>query len=143
MKFKLVENNDLLEMAMDRSSAIDRCIPRGKNFIEHFDKIYNNQNCTTINHWIGEMASWLKDVCELKLKPKGRHIFISELYDWFFSCGALASDYIPNEEECEMYDAFVSTLCGSLPRLIRENDFSNLSFAIKDSMKDVGMNLSE
>ena len=112
MKFIEIKDNYLNDMALSRTDAIDRCISLGKNFIEHFDKIYNNPDSEAFNHWAKEMKGWLNQVKEIKLKPKNNYILKGQLRDWFFTAGAVPEDFMlnPTDKEIQMYDNFCEEL---------------------------------
>lgn len=112
MEFIKIKDNDLVDMALTRQDAMDRCVSLGKKFIEHFDKIYNNRNNNTFNHWAKEMKNWLNQVKEIKLKPKNNYILNGQLRDWFFTAGAAPEDFMlnPDDKELQMYDNFCEKL---------------------------------
>ena len=111
---EIKENKYLTEMAMERGDAILACISRGKKFIMHFHKIYNNPNDDSVNHWITEMNAFYGDIKEIRLKPKSKHLLNVQLSDWFFTAGADPKDYMDKEntsdEELEAYDKFCTLL---------------------------------
>ena len=102
MKYKIID------MAMQRKDAIDRCIELGEKFIEHFHKIYKNPDDINVNHWVGEMQGWLNSVKKIKLKESKDFILKGDLYDWFYTAGSspdaivLEMDY----NELKIYDKF-------------------------------------
>ena len=100
----LNENN----ITLSRVDAMDRCISLGKNFIEHFDKIYTNHNDQNVNHWISEMTNWYKEVKQITLENTNKHILNGELRDWFFTAGANPEYFMksPTNDEIEKYDIF-------------------------------------
>ena len=114
MVIKITENNYLMEMALSRSDAIITCVPLGKKFIKHFHKLYNNPNDDSVNHWITEMDAFYKEVKEIRLKPKSKHLLNVQLNDWFFTAGADVKDFMEkdntSEEELEVYDKFCTLL---------------------------------
>ena len=99
--------NILLEMSMDRSSAIDRCIGLGKQFVNHFDKIYKDPNNKAVNHWISEMENWLDDVNIITLKPSTKHLNHSNKMDWFFTIGSSYEELFKDEKEIDAYSELI------------------------------------
>lgn len=100
----LNENN----ITLSRVDAMDRCISLGKNFIEHFDKIYNNSNEQSVNHWINEMTNWYEEVKQITLENTNKPILKGELRDWFFTAGANPENFMNHatNDELEKYDIF-------------------------------------
>ena len=93
------------EMALTRSVAIDRCISFGKQFLIHFDKIYNNPKSISREHWETEMDNCWNEVKSIILKQNSRKLSVSNLHDWFFSAGQDPSDFFTHkplykEEDC-------------------------------------------
>lgn len=111
-ELKLLESETLNEMAFSRSDIIDKCIGKGKMFIKHFHKIYQNPKDENFKHWSGEMKGWFNDVKDYRLKPTNREILDGELRDWFFTAGATYETFIKdaNEDEIISYDKFCSSL---------------------------------
>lgn len=124
--YEFVKINDL---SIERQDAVDRCYNLGKKFLEHFDKIYNNQeNQEVINHWSNEMISWYEAVKTLRLKQNNKHLSMTNLRDWFFTACAEPKDFFTSnnkELEEEIYDKFYLDL-------LNTND-------IKQSLKNVGL----
>ena len=98
------------DMALSKSDAIDKCISLGKQFIKHFDKVYNNSNSRDVEHWLGEMIGWLKTVKSYKLKSTNDYLTDTQLFDWFFTAGANAEDFMrnPTLEESKDYSKFIT-----------------------------------
>lgn len=112
--WSLQEQTTLCEMAMSRQDAIDRCMSLGQKFIEHFKKIYEEENkkCDAINHWVNEMQSWYNQVSKIKLKPKSTSIQLNNLMDWFFTVGSEPEEYLDyNDDMCSKYNKFILSLC--------------------------------
>lgn len=107
-----LKEDSLEEMAFDRSTIIDKCVGKGKQFIKHFHKIYANPNDVNFNHWCQEMKNWFDDIKEYTLKPSNRKILDGELRDWFFTAGASYKNFIKDASESEiiLYDKFCSKL---------------------------------
>lgn len=119
MKYKMVD------MAMQRNDAIDRCIKLGEKFIEHFHKIYKNPSDINVNHRAGEMQGWLNSVKKIKLKESKDFILNGDLYDWFYTAGSSPDVIVPemDHNELKIYDKFV------MKCLINNN--------VKNSIKEV------
>ena len=100
----------LLEMALSRSDAISHCIGKGKEFIQHFDKLYHNPKSIDAAHWAKEMQAWYNDVNLIKLKTNSKKLLSTQLSDWFFTAGAEAKDFMenPTDREIELYDKLQS-----------------------------------
>ena len=107
---KIFEEEQLNEMALPRRLAIDKCQELGEQFIIHFNKIYENRENQSVNHWCNEMQSWFDKVSKYKLKETNKHITWSSLQDWFFTACAIGEDYLKHDNEVETYDEFINSL---------------------------------
>ena len=105
-----LKEEKLDEMAMERSKAIDRCISLGEQFVEHFDKVYNDNDEETIKHHGEEMQGFLDQVLSIKLKENHKPLNEKQIYDWFITCGQLPVDLFDNETEASVYDEFGNDL---------------------------------
>lgn len=123
------------DMALSRSDCIDKCIPIGKKFIKHFDKIYKRKDCEAVNHWCGEMQGWYNTAIGYKLKPYGKPILNGDLRDWFFTAGANAEDFMtnPDYEEQKAYDDFVTDLLTT--KNVRKSIQNILGVKFKNTLK--------
>lgn len=102
---------ELIEMALSRTDAIDRCIGKGKIFIEHFNKIYNNPKVDTVHHWCSEMQSWYNDIMNIVIKSNNKHLNNSQKKDWFYSFGSSYEEYFNyDEDKIEKYEEFIDYL---------------------------------
>lgn len=130
-----VIDSTIVDMALSRVDAMDRCISLGKRFIEHFDKIYKNPNDSSVQHWKGEMKGWLDSVKEIKLKNTNKPLLNTELHDWFFTAGANVGDFIksPLTDEITAYDKFIVD-CLSMGL---DSAFKNIKSEVTDSMSFV------
>lgn len=128
-----VIDSTIVDMALSRADAMERCISLGKRFIEHFDKIYKNPNDSSVQHWKGEMKGWLDSVKEIKLKNTNKPLLNTELHDWFFTAGANVGDFIRNPigDEVRAYDKFILD-CMSMGL---DSAFKNIKYEVTDSMK--------
>lgn len=99
----------ITEMSMSRRDAINRCCSLGELFIEHFDKVYNNQLSNYTNGWCKEMQTWYNDVSSITLKPNSKTLNIVNYWDWFFTHGSDFED-IFDEKESDLYALFCHDL---------------------------------
>ena len=107
----LKEALQLNEMAMSRIDAIDRCYSLGKPFIEHFHKIYLDKENSARNHWESEMQNWYNVVRDITLKPKNKHLNLSQMKDWFYSFGSSYEEFFNEDlEEIDIYESFIDEL---------------------------------
>lgn len=107
---KLIFEQSLTEMAMSRTDAIDRCQSLGKQFITHFDKIYNESDKEVRSHWESEMNTFWEKVKDIKLKGNKNSLSFSNLHDWFFTACQNAEDFMTAEDkeaEEELYNNFI------------------------------------
>lgn len=109
-KLKQVNEEKLDEMAMSRADAIDKCMSLGKQFVEHFDKIYNENDEATIKHHGEEMQGFLNQILDIKLKENHKPLNEKQIYDYFITCGKLPIDLFDNETEASVYDEFSNDL---------------------------------
>lgn len=110
---KLLFEQSLNEMAMSRTDAIDRCENLGKQFIIHFDKVYNESDKEVRFHWESEMNNFWGKVKDIKLKGNKNSLSFSNLYDWFFTACQNVEDFMSSadkETEEEVYNNFVISL---------------------------------
>lgn len=98
-------------MAIDRNTAIDKCISYGKQFVIHFDKIYNEPHSTYVKHWCKEMQTWYDTVSDFVLKHNKRHLVGAEKYDWFYSFGSSYEEFFDyDKDKIEAYVQFIDEL---------------------------------
>ena len=127
-EFSTNKSIQLQEMEMERADAIDRCISKGKVFIEHFEKIEDREDDSTINHWTSEMFTQLADVRDIVLKHNNKLILNGNLRDWFFTAGS-EPEYImrnPTDKKLEDYDEFVTRLFSKGIRSITQKDILDI-----------------
>lgn len=106
----------LNEMAMSRMDAMDKCIDLGRQFIEHFHKVYaEGKNSKDFVHHCTEMQSWLNYVRSIKLKTTNRYLTPSDLIDWFFTAGECidADNGFDTYEEIDLYNEFFLALAAN------------------------------
>lgn len=108
---RLMENRRLHEMAYERSDAIDRCASLGKEFVEHFHKIYQSGiKDKDFNHHCQEMQSWYESVSKIVLKSNKKLISNNQLIDWFFTVGSSVEYLFHDEGEIDLYNKFMIIL---------------------------------
>lgn len=105
--------SNLIEMALTRQDALIKTTSLAPKFVEHFDKIYNDRDSTTVNHWASEMQSWLDYVINIRLKPSSKPLSLQQKMDWFFTCGSDSETLFPDAEEANAYDNFVDSVSSS------------------------------
>lgn len=101
------------DMAMEQSKAIDKCSSLGKQFVKHFEKIYEEGiNSKNFLHHCKEMRNWYDDCRNIILKTNNKPISKQNLIDWFFSCCGYGSQYMlrPTEEKEILYEDFYIAL---------------------------------
>lgn len=108
---EIYEELKLEEQVQSRVDAINVCYSLGKNFIEHFNKIYIDRNNQAVNHWCSEMQAWYDQMLDIVLKYNKRHLNASQRKDWFYSFGSSYEEYFNNnEDEIEKYEIFIDEL---------------------------------
>lgn len=110
MENYLKEALQLNEMAYTRVDAMIKCYSLGKNFIEHFHKIYCESDSDAVNHWCNEMQSWFNSVKDITLKPKNKHLNGTQMRDWFYTYGSDPTEFLTDEDENEAYEEFIDEL---------------------------------
>lgn len=101
------------EMAFSKLDAIDKCIELGHQFIDHFHKVYKeDQTSYNYIHHCNEMQSWLDKCRRFKLKSTNNYLTPMDLIDWFFTAGECVdpdTGFIDNNE-IEFYNKFILLL---------------------------------
>lgn len=113
------------DMALSRNDAMKRCMDLSKNFIEHFDKIYNSPISDAKSHWTKEMQAWLDSVLSIKLKSTNKPLCLQQLMDWFFTQGSDSETLFENNKEGGCYDDFV-TQCAKTNNVRQSLIYCNL-----------------
>ena len=112
------------ELAYTRADIRQDCTRKGKKFIIHFDKIYQDyfkHYFDDMNHHCVEMQAWWDDVKSLRYKHNKQYIKDTDLYDWFFTAGAISDDFLKSKEEVEFYEkVFIPELLLNRTRPIRD-----------------------
>ena len=109
---KLIKEQIINEMAMERTDAIDRCISLGNQFLEHFHKLYKTDKDSNLykdnyTHWIIEMQSWYASIKKITLKSNKKYLLKGNIKDWFLDCGGNPEDIVNmSDKEAEDYDTF-------------------------------------
>jgi len=83
-------------MSMPRSTALERASFYAGSLMEHLIKIvvYHDIRAEYVNHWIGEISSWLSDAGSITVKPDGRKLKPSDYMDTIFGwIGDELNDY--------------------------------------------------
>lgn len=107
---KLYEEESLVEMALSRLDAMDRCISYGEQFCEHFNIICEEGiESDNFNHHCGELQGWYKIVCKIKTKNNNKELSNEDLVDWFFTAGANVEDVI-NKDYISIYKKFINIM---------------------------------
>lgn len=84
-------------MSLPKSEALKRAGYYADDIIEHIIKIlvYHDIRPHDIDHWIGEISSWLKFVDGLTTKPSNKHLKPDAIRDTTFgSMGDHLQDYL-------------------------------------------------
>lgn len=107
----LMKNHRLREMALSRGDAISRCISLGKQFIEHYHKVYmRGPQDEDFLHHCHEMQNWYESARSIRLSQNKKLISSNNLRDWFFEVGAIPEDFISDPDEVDSYKRFVDRL---------------------------------
>lgn len=100
------------ELILSHMDAMDKCIDLGKQFIEHFHKVYaEGKNSKEFVHHCTEMQSQLDCVRSIKLNTTNCYLTPSKLIDWFFAAGGCidADNGFDTYEEIYLYtDLFLA-----------------------------------
>lgn len=103
-----LSENRLDEMAMSQDKAIDQCRSLGKQFIEHYHKVYiGGINDIDFDHHCHEMQTWYNDINSIILKSTKRRLTNTDKMDWFFTVGAVPEDFLDDLDEVEEYNKFI------------------------------------
>ena len=109
----LLHEENLLEMALSRLDAMDRCIAYGEKFCEHFNLICKEgKDSPDFNHHCGELQGWFRTVKKIKTKHNSKELSNDDLYDWFFTAGSNVEDVV-EEKYITTYKSFVNKLLTS------------------------------
>ena len=138
----LFENDVVVnEQTMTQRDAMDRCISLGNQFIEHFDKIYNDKNEDANKRRAQEMQEYLEQVNRIKLTHNNRFIPFDKKIDWFFTAGSDADTLFDDVRESEKFDDFFALVAvnndviKSLKSLgmLKENISEDMSFSTDET----------
>ena len=100
-------NMKIKQEAQSRADTIEIVIPHGKEFVKHFNKIYQenmikyNPNNDRIHHWVSEMQSHYNFVRELKLSYNKKYLNEKQMFNWFAEAGSTADEWFPNKDKKE------------------------------------------
>ncbi len=114
-----VNTKSATEMAMTRQDVIERCISLGKNFIEHFHKVYTMKSQNFVHH-CREMQSWLDSINSIKFKSNLKSLSKTEKMDWFFTVGSTPDYFLKDDEEVSAYENFVVSLLANSELTVAE-----------------------
>lgn len=103
-------NTPITEMSLSRVDTIDRCMSLGKQFAEHFNVICKESTKSlNFKHHCHDMQVWFDTVLSIRIKPKGKHLTVEQLVDWFFTSGQNIEDII-DEDYQDIYDVLIRKL---------------------------------
>ena len=95
---------------MVRRDAVSRCIDLGYEFIEHFEKVYEEgTHSDRFKHHCAEMTVKWDNVKNIKMS-NGKNISDSKLVDWFFTGGSVVRTLFPDEAERIIYCKLMNDL---------------------------------
>lgn len=95
------------DMAIPKEKAESRCFELGNNFVEHMEEIFENPTIECIDHWLGEMKGWYKQVSRLVFKHNKKQIDDDTLREWFFKVGSEPEIiFKDNLEWADLYEQF-------------------------------------
>lgn len=119
-------DDQIYDMSVSRNQAINQCISKGRQFIEHFKKILKDSSQETIKHHATEMQAFLDDVKDLTLKPKTKIITYNQLFDWFFTKGSSVEVLFKGDTKGEaLYNKFLQNISGN--------------YNVETSLKSIGL----
>ena len=98
----------IIEMALNKLDAMDRCISLGEKFAEHFNKLFTDKEYEQ-NHHLSEMQAQWDKVRKIKLSYNKKLISNRQLIDWFFTASQDYSDLI-SDKYITNYKKFISLL---------------------------------
>ena len=137
----ILEKIIITELAKGRGDAMSECESLGKQFIKHFNKIYNNPDDINIHHWETEMATWLNKVSHILMKQTNKYILMGEIRDWFFTAGEYYDSIITDAtvDEIIAYDDFESYLTSIVQQKRKESEFTIMDEDIDNALKLSGV----
>lgn len=99
----------LNEMAIDRSDALTACIKLSREFINHFNKAFDEGiESLSFTHHCDEMQAWWDKVNGFVLKQNKKRITSSDLVDWFFLGGSDTDKIFKGDEDkIDVYNDFM------------------------------------
>ena len=115
-----MNNQLLIEMALSRLDAMDRCISYGERFCDHFNLVCKNGLASSdFKHHCGELQGWFKTIKKIKTKSDNKELKNEDLIDWFFTAGQNIEDVI-QPEYVETYKKFIDRLLANNDQLISD-----------------------
>ena len=122
-----------------RVEAIDYCAKYGELYIKQYEAEYKqHKECTTPN---SQMYELLNKVSKIWLEDENRYVCLNELFDWFFSARASASNYMqnPDKDIINAYDKHVIKLYARMiSRSMFMQDIAELEY-LRDYVKANGI----
>lgn len=64
----------VLDMSFNRKEVLSKMTELGLNWVKHLEKIIEEPDNQAVNHWVGEMWGWFKDITRMTIKPKAKRI---------------------------------------------------------------------
>lgn len=111
----------LHEMAYSRSTAVDECFSKGKQFISHFYKVMEEgNNSVNFHHHCSEMQAFWDDVKNIRLKPKSKLIAQDDLMNWFFTIGSDVNTYIKEDFQEAYHELYLSLLLNRKTAMVED-----------------------
>lgn len=108
---RLIENHRIDEMAYERADAIDKCDRLGKQFIDHFHKVYaGGVSDNDFQHHCQEMQAWYDDVKDIILRYNKKRLSNDQLVNWFFTKGSSVEVLFKDDSEGDTYDELMIEL---------------------------------
>lgn len=102
----MIEDFLTKEEQKKRSNSYAHCIGLGKNFIEHFHKIYTNPDSSDTNHWLSEMEAWFNKASTIILSQSKRFLTDDDFYQWFLVYDSDYKTIVPSATEQEENDYY-------------------------------------
>lgn len=118
------KNDEQNTLFIQMSDALSTCNKLGKQFIDDFDRIYNNPKSLDVGSLIDEMKNLFNDVKNIKMAPSGVALNNIQLREWFFKSSTNLANLFVGESinELKDYETFIN-------KLIEGSDvFSSLMF---------------
>ena len=93
-----ISKEELIEQALQRKDAVNRCCDLGWEFIKHFHKVVKEGVYSpTFNHHCREMQAWWDKVKNIRVSDNKKLISTDNLINWFFTAGSDIESIIKDE----------------------------------------------